>query len=120
MSTWSGENAGHGEEQAVLLPPTDIPATPIVVRPTFDPKEYLAYMDGMDLTLEEKIDTLHTLWRMMDSFVAIAWREDPVQLLPAWREFSSTLPPDELTIADTTANSFNDVAHGDDAGKSET
>ena len=54
----------------------------------FDAKKYLSFAEEFDLTLEEKIDLLHTLWKMMATFVDRAWGVDPVQLLPAFNEFS--------------------------------
>jgi hypothetical protein len=91
-----------------------------MARLAFDPQEYLKFMDGFDLTLDEKVDALHTLWKIMSSFVDRAWGDDPVQLLPAWLEFASRQAPGALTMDATSAQPFNDVAPSHDGGKDDT
>lgn len=105
------EGSGTIDEQGGVLVPSDVPEpTPHL---TFDPQDYLHFLEGLDLTFEEKVDHLHALWIYMASFVDRAWGDDPVQLLPAWREFASAQAQDELTIEASVIDNFNEVAPGD-------
>jgi len=85
----------------------------------FDANKYLSFVEEFDLTLDEKVDLLHTLWKMMSSFADRAWGVDPVQLLPAWREFASAHAPDQLTIDTIATPTFNDTARVEGAEKDE-
>lgn len=49
-----------------------------------DLREYLAYLDGTNLTEAQKIELLQTLWSIMSAFVDLAFGTDPVrQALPS-------------------------------------
>lgn len=62
---------------------------------TPDTEKYRAYVDGFDLTEERKIELIHTVWRIMQSFADRAFGDDPVQtcVLPdAPEDAKRTLP----------------------------
>lgn len=44
-----------------------------------DLREYLAHLDGMNLSETQKIELLETLWPIMSAFVDLAFDTDPVQ-----------------------------------------
>lgn len=46
---------------------------------TPDIEKYRAYVDGFDLPEERKIELIHTVWQMMQSFADRAFGDDPVQ-----------------------------------------
>lgn len=45
-------------------------------RPVLDEEAYMHYLDGMDLSIEEKKEVLRTVWNIMDHFVGMAWGDD--------------------------------------------
>lgn len=45
-----------------------------------DIEAYRKYVDHFDIPEEQKIEFIHTVWRMMESFVDRAFGEDSVQL----------------------------------------
>jgi len=46
---------------------------------TPDIEKYRKYVDRFDLADKKKEDLIHTVWRMMESFVDRAFGDDPVQ-----------------------------------------
>lgn len=44
-----------------------------------DLREYLAYLDGTNLSEAQKIELLQTLWSIMSAFIDLAFGTDPVQ-----------------------------------------
>lgn len=47
---------------------------------------YLPYLDGLDLTLEQKTEIIHTVWNFMESQVDQAFGIHPVQEIIDCRE----------------------------------
>lgn len=47
---------------------------------TPDIEKYRDYVDRFDLTENQKVELIHTLWRVMESFVDRAFETDPAQL----------------------------------------
>jgi len=52
-----------------------------------DIEKYLPYLDGFDLSKDEKIEFIHTAWIVSESYLDRALGDDPVQL--ALRERTS-------------------------------
>lgn len=50
-----------------------------------DIETYRKYVDHFDISEEEKIEFIHTVWNIMESFVDRAFGEDSVQLSMAAR-----------------------------------
>lgn len=46
-----------------------------------DIQKYRRYVDHFDLTEEQKVELIRTVWRIMESFVHRAFGVDPVQQL---------------------------------------
>ncbi len=44
-----------------------------------DIEKYRKYVNQFDLSEERKIELIHTVWRIMESFVDRAFGDDPVQ-----------------------------------------
>ena len=59
------------------------PAPAQTVIPRYDSqedlREYLAFLDGSNLSDAQKIELLQTLWSIMSAFVDLAFGTDPVQ-----------------------------------------
>jgi len=53
---------------------------------TPDIDKYRAYVDRFDLTEEQKIELIHTVWQIMENFADRAFGNDPTQLALADRE----------------------------------
>jgi hypothetical protein len=56
-----------------------ISAPAAMPRLTFDAKEYMAHLDGLDLTDAQKHQMLEALWSIMVSFVDLGFGIHPVQ-----------------------------------------
>lgn len=59
-------------------PPTD---AGFCAAPVLDVDDYLDDLDDQDLSEEQKIELLETLWNIMAAFVDIGWGVDNVQLV---------------------------------------
>lgn len=58
---------------------------PVTLKPlAFDAKDYWHDLDGLDISDEQRIAFLETLWNIMSTFVNLAFGADPVHhVLPA-------------------------------------
>lgn len=75
-----------------------------------DVEKYRPYVDHFDITEEQKIKLLETLWSIMTAFVRHGFGVDSIQrCLPAFAEFSSPQESDELG-KNLNAHEFNDTA----------
>lgn len=67
------------------------------ITPAFDAGKYRAHVDDLDLTEEEKLAFLQTVWSIMVAFVDLGFRVDSVtQILSAFAEASSNGDSDAL------------------------
>ena len=51
-----------------------------------DVEKYLPYLDGHDLTEARKVELIHSIWRITESFADRAFGLHPVQLAKAQEE----------------------------------
>lgn len=57
-------------------------AAPVFYTPLpLDPDDYLPYLDGFDMSLEQKQAALFALWHIMSAIVDIGFGMDTVQIL---------------------------------------
>ena len=49
--------------------------------PNFDPKAYLSYLDGFEISEEQKTEILKSLWNIMATFAQISFGMDSAQLV---------------------------------------
>lgn len=56
---------------------------------TFDPSEYMQYVEDFELTEEQKIELLRTLWEITAAFARWGYGIDSVQFLTAALEGDS-------------------------------
>lgn len=69
--------------------------------PAFNASKYREHVDDLDLTEEEKLDFLQTVWSIMVAFVDLGFRVDSVtQILSAFAEASSNSDSDALKERD--------------------
>lgn len=62
-----------------------------------DADKYSEHVDDLDLTEEQKLEFLKTLWWIMSAFVDLGFRVDAVQLLlPAFEEDSLSTESDTI------------------------
>lgn len=83
----------------------------------FDPQKYIKHVDHYDISSEQKLELVHILRKMMQSFVDRAFRDDPVQhcleLQPAIR---ALVGPDVLDSTDypkptkTISGTFTEIS----------
>ena len=63
LPVWAGENRKSDNELSLYL----------------DPQRYLKHLDTLDISENQKLELLKTLWVIMGSFVDRAFGDDPVQ-----------------------------------------
>lgn len=51
-----------------------------------DIEKYRPYVDGFDLTEDQKVELIHTVWHIMESFVDRAFGMDSTQAVLALRD----------------------------------
>jgi hypothetical protein len=99
LSNTSDETSATEPKAIFALRATPLPA------PTVD--EYREYLDEFEITEDQKIELLQTLWWIAVTFADIGWGVDSVQkCIPSLSEFSSAAESDALEGIDTK-NEFN-------------
>lgn len=84
-----------------------------------DVEKYLPYVEGFDISEEQKAELLKNLWSIMRSFVEIGWGLDTLQVcIPALKEFSSEFQKNSLEQKEKHLP-FNEAAEKNDQGKVE-
>ena len=78
-----------------------------------DAEKYRGYVDELDVTEEQKLEFLQTLWWIMSAFVDLGFRVDSVQtLLPLFEEASSVDESDAVKQTNQHLDSSkNEVDH---------
>ena len=84
-----------------------------------DVSKYQSYLDGFDLTDEQKLELMHQVWFIMSSFVDIAFGVAPEQQLSSGKgnEQRRRLGIVAIGLKDTLTPIFNTVADEDAARK---
>ena len=79
-----------------------------------DIEKYRKYVDKFDLTEDQKVELIHTVWRIMESFVDRAFGIDSVQQILEAREAgdsideSNRVESEEPIISDTFKDATED------------
>lgn len=75
--------------------------------PQFDAAEYMEHVDGLELTEEQKVEFLRTLWTIMSAFVELGFSVDSV--IPMLAKNASENEADALQ-KDIPTHEFNVAA----------
>lgn len=75
----------------------------------FDPEHYLAGMSDLDLSEDQKIELLRTIWRIMHAFVDLGLGRDSVQRI-LWGK-QEILPSDDDDLLDCTYVPVKNIFH---------
>ena len=68
--------------------------------PLQDITPYRKFVDGFDLTEEQKVELIHTVWNMMESFVDRAFGLHPLQLCVNHQHVGdSHTPPERVPLS---------------------
>lgn len=88
-----------------------------------DVEKYLPYVENFDITEEQKVEYLRTLWSIMSAFVDLGWDVDSVpEFLPALHEISGEQCAENVQVSDgNVSGAFNEFAgrvkQGEDCNK---
>jgi len=74
------------------------------MQPNF--KKYLVHVDDYDLSYEEKIELLQTMWLIAEGFIDRAHNDDPVQ--SALAEQTAKCASDSRPVIELTKDANND------------
>lgn len=90
-------------------------APPVAVLP-LDVQKYREHVDDLDLTEEQKVELLRTLWWIMSAFVDLGFSADSVQhVLPAFAQLTSEIRADEVREGhEDCGTRFNEAAQDRD------
>lgn len=77
---------------------------------SLDIKKYQSHVEDFDLTEEQKIELLQTLWTIMETFVDIGFGVDAVQLLFHYNETNSKKSVSDDVGEITPTSHFNCIA----------
>ncbi len=79
--------------------------------PDFD--TYRRHLDGFDLSDEQKVELMQTVWRIMESFVDRAFGIDGVQLVLPREPPKRAASPEIVLEFDEISKTFNRIAGAD-------